>query len=77
METVFDHNIAKDEIKALFYFNVTEHQYLSFLSECTDDKKEKIVYGHLYSLYCIRGEKEKALQFANQIKTSFMLCLNC
>lgn len=62
METIFDHNVTKEELKDILGFDSwTREELLSI--NCT----QRDHYGVIYRLYRYRGDKEKAKEYADKI----------
>ncbi len=62
METIFDHNVTKEELKMLFWSDKITLE--------TFEKAGITERGHneaLYSLYLIRGDKKMAKKFLDRI----------
>lgn len=70
METIFDHNVTKQEIKDLFGFEADKE----FIMNVSQEKQ----YRDIYRLYCIRGDTRTANKYArklpNTIDKVFGLC---
>ena len=70
LETVFEHNLTKDEIYGLFGFeDMTRERYIQTLKR-TRKTDDAILYGinsRLYYLYYWRGDKQKAMEYANRL----------
>lgn len=62
VETVFDHNVTDDELKAVTGAEFTKEQYLS-VSLSQDSE-----YCALYRLFSLRNDTEKASIYFNKIK---------
>ena len=66
METIFDHNVTKEEVKALTGFDLTKEEYLSV------DDDQVGYYIDIYYLYkIIREDEEKAQEYFDKIPDSF------
>ena len=63
IETIFDHNVTKGELKLLTGF---EDVTLSDLKGWSQQSH----YALLFRLYGLRGDMEKAYEFANKIEDS-------
>lgn len=70
VETVFEHNLTKDEIYGLFGFeDMTRERYIQTLKR-TRKTDDAILYGinsRLYYLYYWRGDKQKAMEYADKL----------
>lgn len=70
IETVFEHNLTKDEIYGLFGFeDTTRNDYIEILKK-THKTDDTIMYGvnvSLYMLYMDRGNKQKAMEYADKL----------
>ena len=65
METIFDHNITNEEIKALTGFDLTKEEYLSA------DDDQVGYYIDIYYLYkIIREDEKKAQEYFDKIPDS-------
>ncbi len=65
METVFDHNITKEEMEAILGSpNYTRERLESVI------KSQISHYGMIYSLYTFRGDHKKAGKYADMIPDS-------
>ena len=62
METVFDHNITKEEQEAVFGFSGVTEERLNSLGFSQRDH-----YGVIYRLYTFRGEHKTAKKYADLI----------
>ena len=70
VETVFEHNITKEEIYGLFGFeDMTRERYIRTLKRTrkTDDAIQYGINSRLYALYLSRGNKDKAMEYANRL----------
>lgn len=71
METIFDHNVTKQEIKDLFGFYKDKNFIVSFFNQQEH-------YENIYRLYCIREDMKTANKYArklpNTIHKVFGLC---
>ena len=64
METVWEHNITKEEKEALFgVFETWEREDLS-------DFTQNDHYGLIYRLYLYRGDKETAKKYADKMSNT-------
>ena len=62
METIFDHNVTEEEVKALTGFDLTKEEMLSFgLSQVQHWLK-------ICTLYRIRNDNEKADEYLHKAK---------
>lgn len=69
LETIFEHNITKEEIIGFFASEISRSEYIEALKSSykTD---ESIMYRAnvaLYNLYYWRGEKQKAMIYADRL----------
>ena len=62
METLFDHNPTPEELKYLFLSGMTREEYLASIRDLETE------FGHIYALYMIRGQREKALEYLHRIR---------
>ena len=70
VETVFEHNLTKEEIIGLFVFEDTDRaDYIATLKRCYNSNEEVITSLNcsLYMLFWGRGDKKKAMEYANRI----------
>lgn len=83
VETVFEHNITKEEIQSIFYFPTTKEEYIASINRiCSNDKEiNDFVNADLYILFRLRKNKLKALEYFNKISDSeakwFSLANHC
>jgi hypothetical protein len=61
METIFDHNITKDEIQALGMIRNTKEEYIKDIGPETSN-------GDIFSLYILRGDYKRAGEYLSKIK---------
>ena len=62
METIFDHNVTKEELKAVCgSADITKELLCSVLHS------QRSHYNVIYRLYTYRGDKEKAKEYADKI----------
>lgn len=65
METIFDHDVTEEEVKALTGFDLTKEEYLSV------DDDQIGYYIDIYYLYkIIRKDEEKAHEYFDKIPDS-------
>lgn len=64
LETIFDHGVTKKEIKILTGFSDLS------LERDLKDWSQQSHYALLFRLYGLRGDMEKAYEFANKIQDS-------
>ena len=58
METIFDHNVTKEELMMLFaYDGWTAETYVEGLTQYD-------CYRHIYKLYLLRNDQDKADEYA-------------
>ena len=62
METVFDHNITKEEIEAIFGTSNVTKEWLTSLG--FDQRSH---YNVIYRLYLYRGDNKKAQEYSDKI----------
>ena len=62
METLFDHNPTPEELKYLFLTGMTREEYLASPRDFESE------FGHIYALYMIRGQRDKALEYLSRIR---------
>ena len=62
METIFDHNITKEELKAVVGFSTVTKERLDSLGFTQRDH-----YGVIYRLYTYRGDHKTAKKYADKI----------
>ena len=80
METVFEHNITKEEMILLWGDDeITRDELISFVNDNIKDKSpQRVHYELLYRLYRIRGEYSTAREYAKKIPDDedkiFSLC---
>ena len=70
VETVFEHNLTKEEIIGLFVFEDTDREdYIATLKRCykTDEHVMIAINAKLYKLHYYRGDKKKAMEYADKI----------
>lgn len=71
VETVFEHNITKEEIISLFYFeDTTREKYVRLLNTVykTDEERMFHINVCLYELYYFcRKNKKKAMEYADRL----------
>lgn len=70
VETVFEHNITKEEIYGLFGFeDMTREDYIETVKRAynTDEEMMMNFNTNLYMLYRDRGNKNKAMEFADRL----------
>lgn len=70
VETVFEHNLTKDEIVGLFIFeDTTREDYIETVKRAynTDEEMMMNFNTNLYMLYRDRGDKNKAMEFADRL----------
>lgn len=70
VETVFEHNLTKEEIYGLFVFGDTTREiYIDTLKKAynTDEQIMASINSSLYMLFKERGDKEKAIEYASRI----------
>ncbi|MCQ2192625.1 MAG: hypothetical protein MJZ23_07180, partial [Paludibacteraceae bacterium] len=65
METIFDHNITKKEIKELFRYPYTKEEYLEDFGH-----SEISCNSHIYLLYVKRNNKPKWVEYLSKIPDS-------
>ena len=73
IETIFDHNVTREELYSLTGFNdTTRDEYLSIITNITQNKKEiqERAYVTLYYLYKQRGDIMKAITYAQKVPNS-------
>ncbi|MCD8387013.1 MAG: hypothetical protein LUD17_09015 [Bacteroidales bacterium] len=63
METIFDHNVTKEELRKLFGDPDFEPE---ICLECNQENN----YIHIYRLYLLRGNKQKWVEYLNKIPDS-------
>lgn len=70
VETVFEHNLTKEEIIGLFAFEDTDREnYIATLKRCynTNEQIMNAINARLYTLYYYRGDKKKAMEYADRL----------
>lgn len=70
VETVFEHNLTKEEIIGLFMFeDTTREDYIETVKRAYNTEEQMIMNFNcnLYMLYWGRGDKKKAMEYANRI----------
>lgn len=63
METIFDHNITKDEMLALYCFDYDKSDYLK-------ESNQYQCYKDIYRLYCMRRDTKTAKKYLDLIPDS-------
>lgn len=64
METIFDHNITKEEQIVLYGHVLDKEQYLSFHTGPDTDSSN----GELFHLFSIRNDRRNAFKYLNKVK---------
>ena len=70
VETVFEHNITKAEIAGMFaYPDTTREDYIEALKYAFDNDEHimNAINNKLSKLYYYRGDKKKAMEYADKI----------
>lgn len=70
VETVFEHNLTKEEIIGLFVFeDTTRESYINTVKGMYDTEEKMLINfnSNLYLLYRSRGDIKKAMEYADRI----------
>ncbi|MBO7316402.1 MAG: hypothetical protein J6U44_04490 [Paludibacteraceae bacterium] len=69
VETVFEHNLTKEEIISLFYFeDTTRESYIETIKRYSTEEQMMIsINCSLYYLFRARGNHKKAMEYADRL----------